>query len=279
MKTTTVWRWVGGKTRLLPDIKALLPPAEEVNNYFEVFCGGGALFFDYGWRCKGNKYLNDICQPLMATYSSLSNAEEFDVVQQELWDLLENSYEEIRTEFNHLRREDGGIHGLRGVALFIALNHLCFNGVWRENKNGGFNVPVGKNSKGEPRLLTTLDFDKLEVAGKKLEGAVITAKSFNPWPFLKGPGAGDVVFYDPPYLQEFSDYHKEGFCLELHKELAEQAKTWALHGTTVIVCGSNNEASWSVYGQPTKVIELQRTVGHSKRRKATEALYCFGANS
>jgi hypothetical protein len=44
----------------------------------------------------------------------------------------------------------------------------------------------------------------------------------------------------------------------------------------VIVCGSNNEASWSVYGQPTKVIELQRTVGHSKRGKATEALYLFG---
>lgn len=279
MKTASPYRWIGGKTRLYPNILKYLPDVEEVKGYYEPFVGSGAVFFLYGWLCE-TAYLNDICQPLMNAYSELKSVSTLDPWNRPkfescLFDLMESTYEEIRAEFNGLRSETGAILGPQGAALFIALNHLCFNGVWRENKKGLYNVPVGKNAKGEPRLLTTLDFEKLDGAGDKLGNAFLSALSFDAWAANTTLGKGDVLFADPPYLNEFSQYNKDGFTVDNHKALASYCRASAENGSTVIVCGSNNQASWDVYGESTEVIELSRTVGNSKRKKATEALYVY----
>jgi DNA adenine methylase len=279
MKTASPFRYVGGKTRLYPNILNYLPDPEDVNGYYEPFVGSGAVFFLYGHLCE-NAYLNDICQPLMNAYSELkcvSTLDPWDRPKYEecLFDLMENSYEEIKIEFNEARTPGGFVYGPHCAALFIALNHLCFNGIWRENKKGLYNVPVGKNSKGEPRTLVTLDFDKLDAAGNKLKNAFLSATSFDEWASKHTLGKRDVGLFDPPYANEFSQYNKDGFTLDNHKSLAAYCRASADNGATVIVCGSNNQASWDIYGEPTEVIELSRTVGHSKRAKATEALYVY----
>ena len=86
MKTETPFRFVGGKTRLFPNIVKYLPNPEEVNNYFEPFCGGGAIFFLYGWKC-GRAYLNDVNKPLMCAYHKLAHGH-YDKIEGHLHDLL-----------------------------------------------------------------------------------------------------------------------------------------------------------------------------------------------
>lgn len=271
-----ILKWAGGKTRLLPNIKKYLPESEKVNRYFEPFAGGAALYFDYGYKC-GQAYLNDINQALANTYWYLPRA--WDDIEDTLCELMEVPYDTIRSNFNSnldLRRSLPCVHGnAQEVAEFIALNHLCYNGLWRENKKGEFNVPLGKDSKGNPRLLTSLNFDNLREGAKVLKNATVKCGSFDPWPFDIYPEAGDVVFYDSPYLGEFSAYDSSGFTRIDHEHLYYQATCFADRGATVVVCGSNNVHSHAVYGMPTEVIELNRTIGHAKRGKATEALYVF----
>ncbi len=279
MKTVTPLRWVGGKTRLFPNIIKYLPDCEDANNYYEPFVGSGAIFFMYGHLLE-NAYLNDICQPLMNAYMELKAESTLDPWTPgkhyiELCELMELSYEEIKDRFNSKRSSDGSIHGPGGAALFIALNYMGFNGVWRENKKGLYNVPAGKDSKGKPRLLTFIDQEKLYTAGQRLKNAFLSALSFDEWAAKHTLGPGDVGVFDPPYLREFSQYNKDGFTVDNHRSLQAYCRTSADNGATVVICGSNNEASRAIYGQPTEVIELQRTVGHSKRGKATEALYVY----
>lgn len=278
MKSPSPLKWVGGKTRLLPTIKKYLPPV--CHNYYEPFVGGGALFFDYGWKCDGMAYLQDINHPLINTYDHLQSA--FDETVSAIVSLQDTPYETIKAQFNSLKVQFETFNGAWSeedgcnyAACFIALNHLCFNGIYRENKKGEFNVPVGKDSNDNPRTLKTLDFDKLREASRKLRFAGLNWTSFDPWSHILIPGKKDVVFFDPAYLKEFSSYDKSGFTAKDHEVLCKQALAHAANGATVVVCGSNNDASRTIYGEPTEVVELSRTVGASNRKKATEALWVW----
>lgn len=276
MKSVSPFRFVGGKTRLLPDLYEYLP--KTCHNYWEPFVGGGALFFDYGWRRTGTAFLSDINWPLINAYNEI----EYDLneVRQVVDELQDLPYSVISCRFNEWKKDldaEGRFDSTTLAGLFIAVNHLCFNGVYRENKKGEFNVPVGRNSKGIERSLNSIDWDAFEVAAKKLSTGVVNINCipFEPFSCPIAPIKGDVWFADSPYLKEFSQYSKNGFTVDDHKALAAQALMHAESGATVIVCGSNNDASKAIYGEPTKVVELSRTVGHSKRKKATEALWVW----
>jgi DNA adenine methylase len=197
-------------------------------------------------------------------------------------DNADRPYDEIRAAFNAERKTDSDDPVQLG-APFVMLNHLCFNGLWRENKSGGFNVPRGTQGSGpneRPRSLATIDWDHLKLAGERLQSAQLDhGDCLNAWPTeWPPPGLGGVVFYDPPYAGEFSNYDAKAFTLDHHRALRDQAQRWADNGATVIVCGSNNEWSWKIYGKPTEVVSVRRTVGASLRGDATEALYVFAAH-
>ncbi len=282
------FKFCGGKTRLLPVLHSYLP--ETCHNYWEPFVGGGALYFSYGYRCTGTAFLGDINHPLINAYQHVKDA--LDEVLGALTNLGETPYEGIRSQFNALKArwdsfepgtsfwtdEDGVIF----AALFIALNHLCFNGIYRENKKGEFNVPVGKDSHGVRRTLGTLKIGSLVEASQKLNKRLtnINWVPFYPYPNPFLPGKGDVWFADSPYLLEFSNYDKSGFGIDDHKRLCSMGRAIAANGATVIICGSNNSASHEIYGQPTHVVTLQRTIGNfsqseKSRGKAEEALWVF----
>lgn len=281
-KTPSPFRWVGSKARLLPIIEEYLPAV--CHNYWEVFLGGGALFFHYGYKRTGTAFLSDINFPLVNAYDHLQCS--LDSILCKLTNLQNTPYSAIRDEFNRLKRlfddcdstESSFEDGENLAACFIALNHLCFNGLYRENKKGEFNVPVGRDSKGNVRTLGTLSIDALVDACEKLNSRMptnINAVPFHPYycPIL--PKSRDVWFGDPPYIDEFSAYDKAGFTLDDHKTLFNQALAHAERGATVVLCGSNNEPTREIYGTPTRVIELSRTVGASKRGKAEEALWVW----
>lgn len=276
------FRWVGGKTKMLPYIDKYLPGEAwgeyiNINRYFEPMMGGGALFFDYGDVAK-ECYLMDINKPLMSAYAALRD--EFNAVHQ----IVSNTYptipyDELRAVFNEEKKSSNN-NVVRLGSLFIALNHLCFNGVYRENLGGGFNVPRGDHGSGptkRPRQLSSIDWGALVQASLRLQSAKLAiGDCLTAWPAeWPQPGLGDVVFYDPPYAGEFSDYDAQRFTLDHHRALHAQGGAHAAAGATVIVCGSNNEWSWKIYGKPTEVVNVRRTVGNSLRGDATEALYVY----
>lgn len=268
------FRWVGGKTKMLPFIAKYLPLS--INRYLEPMMGGGALYFDYGLSAK-ECYLLDINKPLMSAYIALRD--EFNAVRQIVSNTYPSiEYDELRAVFNE-EKKSSNKNVVRLGSLFIALNHLCFNGVYRENLKGGFNVPRGDHGSGptkRPRSLASIDWDHLELASGALAGTHLAIGSFTDWPAeWPHPGLGDVVFYDPPYAGEFSDYDAQRFTMDHHRQLHAQARAQAAAGATVIVCGSNNEWSWKIYGKPTEVVNVRRTVGNSLRGDATEALYVY----
>lgn len=265
-------RWVGGKTRLLPAINELIGP-RTIKDYYEPCLGGGALFFGLEDRINGIACLSDINRKLMCTYIAVRDMHK--EVYDELSYLRSVPYTTIRLAFN----KTDPIVGPSYAAAFLALNHMCFNGLWRENQDGGFNVPLGRGAKsatfpkGKARTLESFDFTSIKKVSIALQRTGLWSA---PLTVPVGtPGPGDLEFFDPPYLGEFSNYHKSKFGLEQHQQLAERAKRDAANGAFVIVCGSNSPASWAIYGKPTVVVTLSRTVGASLRDKATEGIYVY----
>jgi len=275
------FRWVGGKTKLLPHIEPFLPREAwgeytNIRRYFEPMMGGGALYWHYGDVAE-QCFLNDINFPLMNTYAMLRSC--FDDVRTAAMRFDDLSYNELRQRFNQHKAPGGG-YDSDLAAMFCMLMGTCFNGVYRENRKGGFNCPQGGDSKGNRHEWSRVDWEGLQKAGARLHQSLATISygSIFPWPWPEArPGLGDLVFYDPPYFGEFSDYDASRFGELQHRQLYQQAQEWAERGATVIVCGSNNDWSWGIYGKPTTVIPVRRTVGNSLRGDATEALYVYGA--
>lgn len=270
-------RWVGGKGRLLGTLRRFLlkdPP----QRYYEPFLGGGAMYFSWGYQAS-ECYLADVCQPLILTYEALQH--DFYAVEWKINELRNVDYYEVRALFNQQKAEKFP-DPIYAAALFITLNHCGYNGVYRENSSGGYNVPQGKRGGGDKAVKLTLaswDRDAYWRAAARLEGARLQVCDFRQWPQdWPLPGLGSFVFVDSPYLAEFSQYNQEGFGEAEHRLLQAQCMEWSRRGAKVVVCNSNNALTHSIFGTPDHVVQVNRTVGNSLRGTATEAIYVFNAD-
>lgn len=272
---TPILRWVGGKTRLLPAIHDIIG-GRRIRNYYESFLGGGAVFLDLHERVEGTAYLNDANIDLIETYSAIKERAPSVIAQ--LQHLRDEDYYVIRDQFN-LTRET--TKPAKRAAQFLALNHLCFNGLWRVNKTGHMNTPIGKTGNNQPRTLANFPYESISLGSAALARATLSATPFEilamaPHTHLNREcGEGDIAFFDPPYLDTFDAYVKGGFCLRQHTILAAQARHCARKGALVIICGSDSDASFEVYGKPRERVSLQRTVGASKRGGVQECLWVY----
>lgn len=259
-------KWVGGKKRLLPTIKQYLP--EKIDRYFEPFVGGGAAFFDFGWCCPMT-YINDINTNLIHTYQAIK--QDCHMVRTILMSMVGADYYELRDEFNIQPK----IGLYRTAALMLALNYLGFNGLYRENKSGQFNVPAGKNSKGELHDLGQFPFDQMYHTSLALKNCNIDCMNIGSWIYYNWPNIneGSFVFVDPPYLGEFSDYNSSGFDAQDHRHLRDKLLPLTKNGATVMICGADNQSTLDIYGPPTFTQAVNRTVGASNRKKASEAFW------
>jgi DNA adenine methylase len=271
---TPILRWVGGKTRLLSVIHDILG-TRRIRNYHESFVGGGAVFFNLHDKIEGTAFLNDANIDLIETYSAIKEREY--PVRLQLATLIEEDYYVIRDQFNLTRQTT---KASKRAAQFLALNHLCFNGLWRVNKAGHMNTPIGKMGNNQPRTLANFPFEHITLGSAALTRAQLSATPFEilataPHTSLNQCGEGDFVFFDPPYLDVFADYTKEAFKLEQHTLLAAQARHCAKRGALVILCGSDTDASLAIYGKPSVRVSLQRTVGAYKRGEVQECLWVY----
>lgn len=193
-------KWAGGKTKLLPEIRARLPEDFHDLTYHEPFLGGGSVFL--GLEPK-SAVLSDVNLGLINVYRHVrdSAAELLRCLHaHEDWHRADPKfhYAGVRGRYNLEPKS-----GVSQASRFIYLNRTCFNGLYRENAKGEFNVPIG--SYVSP---TVCDTNTILAASAALQGVDLLHGSFDLGP---PPGYGHFVYADPPYHETFTKYTKVGF--------------------------------------------------------------------
>jgi len=237
-------KWAGGKGKLLPQLHALLPLG--FNNYFEPFVGGGAVFFSLVH--SGTSVISDINTDLMNVYQHIKD--DINIVITEL-KKIELEYkqlsQEARQEYYYLRRAEYNAtsSGLRKSILFLFLNKTCFNGLYRQNSKGEFNVPFGRYA--NPAICNE---ENLYVVANKLQSTIIKNVSYQD--AVKDAKAGDFIYFDPPYhplngTSSFTAYHADGFTSEDQEELRDIFAVLDKRGCYVKLSNSSSEFIKSLY--------------------------------
>ncbi len=197
-----VLKWAGGKGRLLAELIARIP--NQFNTYHEPFIGGGALFFALAGQGRiGRANLSDANGSLIDVYVALQTD-----VESVIAALREHIYE--REHYYRVRAQRPEELTLpERAARIIFLNKTCYNGLYRENRRGEFNVPFGRYKNP-----TICDEPNLRAAARALQGVNISRRPF--FTTLHYAKAGDFVYFDPPYhplsaTANFTSYDRAGF--------------------------------------------------------------------
>jgi DNA adenine methylase len=219
-------KWCGGKSKLLPTLVPMLPADYRQRRHVEPFLGGGAMFFHLR---PERALLADANADLILTYRAVQGSVE--TVIDRLRDLSalsrdHETYLRVRAQWN----KPGSSMSLpEAAAMFIYLNKTCFNGLWRVNKRGEFNVPCGFHPSTATKKMI-LDVEALRAASaamhSKTHGDVdIVAQNFEELRVFED----DFVYLDPPYdpitATGFTKYGKDGFDKEDQKLLADCMRT------------------------------------------------------
>ena len=258
-------RWAGGKRRLTALLINSIPKSfdPKSNRYFEPFIGGGALVFALGDKTHElyipgkNLYLNDSNPDLIVTYQVVRS--EVDLLIKKLSklarDTSKSAYEKVRSS----KPEDE----INRAARFIYLNKTCFNGLWRVNSKGLFNVPWGKLK--DPLIF---DEESLRACSNRLKGAHLTRADFGK--AASKARKGDLVYFDPPYLPltasaNFSKYAKDDFTVEDHQRLADLIKALTKTGVHVVLSNSDTPLSREIFGPvlALRQISMNRSISAS----------------
>ena len=200
-------KWAGGKRQLLSVIKERMP--EEYGTYYEPFFGGGALFFELQPK---KAVINDFNSQLVNMYQQIKKDH---MAVLAIVDKYQKEYNELesaeqKSEYYYNRRKDfntflsSGEKNETSAALFIFLNKSAFNGVYRVNKSGEFNVPSAKRE-----TINAYQLNNVKAVAECLGRATILNGDFEA--ACQGAEAGDFVFFDSPYYDTFDTYQAGGF--------------------------------------------------------------------
>ena len=230
-----VLKWAGGKTQLLDRLESRVP--EEYNRYYEPFIGGGALLLDLG---PEREIINDCNMQLLNVYRQIrdgvedliSLVHEFDAVP-----CTKERYYEMRDKYNG--KISGNVHDIECAALTIWINKHCFNGLYRVNKKGSFNVPWNNKQSGD-----SISEENLREISDYLRNNDITILEGDFEAGCEGVGAGDFVYFDSPYVPEsdtanFTDYTKTGFEYDDHVRLSRLFRKLSDRGAMVMLSNNN----------------------------------------
>ena len=265
-------KWVGGKGQLLEQLSDLFP--KKYNAYFEPFVGGGAVFFALEPK---KAYINDINKTLMQTFIHIKKdvgkvIKELKKIEKEFLSKDEKKRKEfyylIRKKYNLLKPTD-----FKKSLCFLFLNKTAFNGIYRENSSGGFNVPMG--SYKNPQIVNE---ENLELVSKRLSKTKITSVSFID--AVKNAKAGDFVYFDPPYYplsetSKFTTYHKDDFSKDDQIKLRDLFVKLDKKGVYVMLSNSSAPFIKEIYSKYKQIpVYANRMINSnsSKRGKISEVV-------
>jgi len=239
-------KWAGGKRWLISKAKDLLPPMETVNRYFEPFLGGGSMYF----------YLHPSTAVLSDVNSDLINA--YSVIREdwyELYEMLKN-YQKLHSDrFYYEIRALTPQSPLLKAARFIYLNRTCWNGLYRVNKGGSFNVPIGT------KTTVVLDGDNFEELSNLLKSATLDVCDFETT--IDKAGERDFIFIDPPYtvkhnLNGFVKYNENIFSWQDQIRLKNSVTRAINRGAYVLVTNANHQSIIELYDGLGNINHLHR---------------------
>ena len=272
MIAAPIIKWVGGKTRLLPELIARMP--DRFGRYYEPFAGGAALFFRVS---PERAVLNDFNADLIGVYRSVRNDVDDVIAHLERHRDLhsEEHYYATRTWWNNSRSPFAD--GAERAAAFIYLNKTCFNGLWRVNRAGEFNVPMG--SYANPTICAP---DALRAAQPLLAPTRLCCGDYRT--AVAEAERGDFIYFDPPYVPltptaSFTSYTADGFGLEQQRELADTARILVARGCRVMLSNSDVPLVRSLYGGfRIDSVECARAINSNatKRGKVGEVIVMGG---
>jgi DNA adenine methylase len=259
-------KWAGGKSRIARQIADYFP--ENFNKYYEPFLGSGAVYFTVSPQ-KG--ILNDLNKYLIGTYEIVRDypedlLRELDKIHEyyhSLPSLDEKAdyYYDARMRYNKKDKMD-----VLKAALFIFLNKAGFNGMYRENSKGEYNIPFGKHDK-----CLISDRENILEVSKNLKDITFVSGDYKD--ALSAAKAGDLIYLDPPYVPvsktaNFTQYQKEGFSFDEQMKLRDLAIDLHKRGCYVVISNSSCPKSRGLYPAPIfniHTIEITRLIHRSKK--------------
>ena len=256
-------KWAGGKHRLLPLLLPLLPAADRL---IEPFVGAGSVFLGTSYS---GYLLNDANPDLMALWAALKSDADMLVQAAQLYFDEEfrsdAAYRQVRHDFN------ATTESFERAVRLLYLNRFGYNGLYRVNRQGGYNVPYGNPKKvpGFPAL-------QCQLAAERLQRAELCSGDFEQ--VMEKGGEGDVIYCDPPYLkstcgESFSAYTASGFGQEDHLRLVRAAQAAAGRGATVLISNHDTADTRTLYREfEFHMLKVRRSVSaeSSSRRMASE---------
>lgn len=265
-------KWAGGKRQLITQIRERMP--EKYNDYYEPFIGGGAVIFDL---LPANALINDINKALINTYRTICNEpdaflKEVNRLDNDMWEDGKKYYYTIREHYNDkLMRFE---YDVELAALFVFINKHCFNGLYRVNGKGLFNVPYNNSRR------VSVDEDVIIATSEYLRGVTIIDGDFEQ--ACKNAKKGDFVFIDSPYAPlnptSFESYTKEGFDIESHKRLAKLYDELTARGCYCMLTNHNTELINELYGNKDykiDVVSVKRMINSdASNRVGEEVIIC-----
>ena len=237
-ETYPIVKWVGGKRQLMFELLKNKP--ENYNRYFEPFIGGGALFFELQ---PENAYISDMNEELINLYQVVR-----DNVDELITDLQKhNISKEYFMEIRNIDRtkEYKSWSNVKKSSRFIYLNRTCFNGMYRVNSKGEFNVPFGHYK--NPRIL---DENNLINCSNLLQRTEIKHADFSE--ILKAVKKDDFVYFDPPYVplsetSSFTSYTKDGFDMDMQFKLRDVCDELDSMGVKFLLSNSDTKLVNELY--------------------------------
>lgn len=262
-------KWAGGKNQLVPKLTNMLP--DSYNDYYEPFIGGGAMLFALE---PGNAHINDINKELIHMYKTVrDNLDELIATLSRIDREHEINPKEYYYDSRNLYNSKitSSLYDVEMAALFIYLNKHCFNGLYRVNKKGLFNVPFNNRLVGN-----SFDENNLTEISNYLLNTEIHNGDFSE--IVKQAKKGDFVFFDSPYDlindTSFESYTKSGFPREEHIRLADLYKDLSDRGVFCMLTNHNTELINELYKDfNIEVVEVRRSINSvATKRKGEEVI-------
>ena len=248
MKPSPFVKWAGGKARLLSQLAPYFP--DRFGRYFEPFVGGGAVFFHlfrHGRLADRESMLIDSLEELINCYRAIQTR-----VEDLITELKRHEPHKGDKEYyyavrawdrapSYAQRDE-----IERAARFIFLNRTCYNGLYRVNRSGKFNVPVGRHR--NPNICPA---DKLRAVSEALQGVALVAGDFAHC--LETAAAGDFIYLDPPYdpltdTANFTSYTSDDFGEADQRRLADLFRELDRRGCQVMLSNSSTDFIRELYG-------------------------------
>ena len=259
-------KWAGGKRQLIPILNQNLP--ESFGTYYEPFLGGGALLFHILTDKNGQKCsISDLNSDLVLAYITIRDRTDSLIASLKNH---EKNYQKDSESYYYSIRENNPRSEIEKTSRLIFLNRTCFNGLYRVNSKGKFNVPLGKYS--NPNIVNE---ENIRAVSHILQSSRISIKCRDFEAVLRDAKKGDLVYLDPPYqpvsaTANFTSYTTKDFTYDDLTRLAELCLKLDSRGCKVLLSNSDSKEVADIFAKnPWKItrIEANRSINSNSKKR------------